>query len=101
MRKGTRGITERRLQRLKVKGTQSRVGPLPSPFVVAHFVENRIPHSSFYVSSEVFIEAHARSAVVAANFQRLTNLEVIGQLTLVFVGHSGDHFRLPINFRCA
>ena len=66
--------TKKRLHR--ERRTQSRVGPLPSPFIAAHSVEDRIPHMSLYVGTKVFVKASSRPTVVAADFKGLPDFEI-------------------------
>ena len=78
----------------KGKVTQSRVGPLPPSVLVAHSMEDRVPHGSFDVGPHVFVEAFSRAAVMPSDFERFSYLQVVGQFSLVFVGHLSFPFRL-------
>ena len=79
----------------KGKVTQSRVGPLPPSVLVAHSMEDRVPHGSFDVGPHVFVEAFSRAAVMPSDFKRFSYLQVVGQFSLVFICHVGNDFRLP------
>ena len=66
------------------KETQSRVGPRPPSDVVAQLVKDRIPHTGLNICAHVFIKSLARAAIVAANFERFANFQIISQLFFRF-----------------
>ena len=79
------------------KRTQSRVGPLPPAAFIVHLVEDRVPHVSLHIGAKIFIEAGSWATVVAADFQRLPDFQVVDEFVFVFVHHIDDDFRLPVH----
>ena len=66
---------------------ESHSGPCPPPplLIVAHAVEDRIPHGSFNKGSEIFVQAASRAAITFTYFERLSHLEVVRESFFVFV----------------